>query len=143
MDDIGKACYSNGKAVGRAFKFDNDIEPKLKTKPSASYTSKTKYPSYKYYPTIHQFERYSNVDGNDIEANGGEYANGQKALGLSEQKVYYSATEYGATSGYINATSYIEPRGTYLNTTLATASLYNGSTRYGNIVTKVGDGTTN
>ena len=57
--------------------------------------------------------------------------------------MYYSATEYGATSGYINATSYIEPRGTYLNTTLATASLYNGSTRYGNIVTKVGDGTTN
>lgn len=110
MNDMCQNRYSAGKAVGRAFNFD-DIEAKLKTKPSASFTSRTNYTSasYRYYPIIHMYERYSNVDGNDIEANGGEFAKGQKALGLSEQKVYYSATESGATSGRIQASSSIYP----------------------------------
>ena len=136
LNDLCKACYSNGKAVGRSFSFA-DIEEKLVTKPT--YTKRQTY-SQHYYPIIHMYEEYSNVDGNEIPK-GGEAAVGVKALTRSEQNKYYTATESGATSGYKRSTTSIAPIETYQNPTLTTSSFTNSNYYY--MTLKSGNSNTN
>ena len=122
--------------MGRSFNFV-DIEEKL--------ISKLTYTNYQthlknYYPIIHMYEEYSNVDGNEIPK-GGEAAVGVKALTRSEQNKYYTATESGATSGYKRSTTSIAPIETYQNPTLTTSSFTNSNYYY--MTLKSGNSNTN
>ena len=109
--------------MGRSFNFV-DIEEKL--------ISKLTYTNYQthlknYYPIIHMYEEYSNVDGNEIPK-GGEAAVGVKALTRSEQNKYYTATENGAIRGYKKSTISIVP--TILQVPTLTTGSFTNSNHY-------------
>ncbi len=110
MNDICKTCYSNGKAVARSFNFADIEEKNLIEK--QTYTTTTTYSEH-YYPLIHKYEEYSNING---------LISGNNALSKNVQNKYYSKSEEGATNGYMGPST-ISPTNSH-----PTLSLINTST---------------